>query len=317
MTISQIWDEFLIYKEVEEERSTGTIAKYIDCKNQIIKLEGDIELEQITVKLIIGLKLKLIEKELSPARIASIVSCFRSLLRYCREQKNMQVLNPCSIKYPKRDKKDIVYLTNEEVKAFLGAINIHRINGLRFRALCEVLLESGCRISEALSLNRDSINTTRQTYYVEENGVRVVKWRIVYYANIVGKGGRRRKVYFSARSMAWVKEYLSDRQDSDPALFVTENKYCPRYTLRRLTKGDLWRYFKCATEASGIGKTITPHILRHTFCTNLLLNGCGIYHIKDLAGHSDIKTTINHYAALDDRALIEARFKFQDYEVAR
>ena len=73
--------------------------------------------------------------------------------------------------------------------------------------------------------------------------------------------------------------------------------------------------FKKYNKKSGINKKITAHILRHTFATNLLINGAGIAYIQKLLGHSDINTTIRHYAHLDDAAMIEQKNKFLDYSV--
>src|SRR5262249_1114668 len=160
------------------------------------------------------------------------------------------------------------YLTNAEIVAMRENIDISRILGVRTRALFEALLATGMRISEALSLNSDSIDFQARD------------------ATIVGKGGKPRTVFFTDDSLKWIRRYLALRLDEHPALFVTSGT-----PSRRLRRGDIPQFFKVPARLAGIEKQVTPHLLRHTFCTNLRNNGADISLIKDLAGHADIHTT--------------------------
>ena len=135
---------------------------------------------------------------------------------------------------------EVVYLTNEEVQRVLDSININAFAGVRLRALVELLLSTGMRISEALSLTRDVFEADCKE------------------AEIVGKGKRKRHIFFSARCRFWVREYLSRRVDEDPALFVTTG-----YPVRRFKRADVSRFFSNLRRMTGIEKRLTPHILRH------------------------------------------------------
>jgi integrase/recombinase XerD len=147
------------------------------------------------------------------------------------------------------------------------------------------------RISEALSLNRDSVDFERCE------------------ARVVGKGNKERTVFFTDRALIWIKRYVESRDDDSPALFVCQNG------LDRLKRDDIWRYFERHRKLAGIRKKVTPHILRHTAATQLLFNGCPVGHIKAILGHERLETTCRYYLGLDQRAAKEAHRKFLSYDV--
>jgi integrase/recombinase XerD len=175
------------------------------------------------------------------------------------------------IKLPKRDAPNLEYLNNEEIQRVLDAINIRSFAGVRLRALVELLLATGMRISEALSLKRELFDTGRSE------------------AEIVGKGKRRRDIFFSGRSRFWVRQYLDRRVDDDAHLFVTTG-----FPVRPFRREDVHHFFADVRRNVGLTKKFSPHILRHTFCTNLIHNVVDIFHIKDLAGHQDIQATARY-----------------------
>lgn len=192
---------------------------------------------------------------------------------------------------PKRRAPEVEFLTNEEIQAVLDSINTTTFTGIRLRALVELLLGTGMRISEALSLQRNVFDEGRSE------------------AEIVGKGRHKRRVFFSPRLRAWVSQYLAKRVDDHPALFVTTG-----YPVRPLKREDISRFFILLKKKAGLSKKFTPHILRHTFCTNLLQHGADITHIKDLAGHQDIQTTARYYLGKDNRVLRNVVEQCLDYQ---
>lgn len=194
------------------------------------------------------------------------------------------------IQLPNRGKLQVVALTNLEVETLVSHINANIFAGARLRALIELLLATGLRISEALALGRDIIDA----------GVTEVE--------IIGKGGKARTIFFNKRCLFWVKHYLGKRFDDAEALFVTTG-----LPARRLARSDISRFFIHLRCRAGIKKKITPHILRHTFCTNLLNNGADITFIRDLAGHEDIQTTAKYYLGVSTDQLRKVVGKYLNY----
>jgi len=131
------------------------------------------------------------------------------------------------------------------------------------------------RIGETLSLNRKSINWNRKE------------------AKIVGKGNKERRVFFTQRSLDWLRRYLEARDDSHEAVFVTKRP------IARLHRDDIWRFFDRHRKLARIDKKLTPHILRHTVATNLVFNGCPIVHVKEILGHERLDTTCKYYLGVD------------------
>ena len=189
-----------------------------------------------------------------------------------------------------------MFLTPEEIEGFISTIplvtyegGVHQA-GLRLRAIVEALLGTAMRISELLSLNRDSIDCERKE------------------ARIIGKGNKERTVFFSDRCLIWIKRYLDNRTDDCPALFVCQNGRT------RLKRDDLWRYFDRHRKLAGIKKKVRPHILRHTAATTLLFNGCPVGHIKAILGHERLETTCRYYLGIDHRAAKAAHQKYLCYD---
>lgn len=281
MKVSEASAPFLNYCRVERHVSPATLAKYRDCLQcWLLPWLGDKEIDCLTKVEILDLRKAMVDKDLSIARQYSVIMCLKSFLKFCRSTWNLRCLDPNEISLPKRPAPEVEYLSNEEIQTVLDAIQIHTFAGLRLRALIEVLLSTGMRISEALSLRR-------ATFEADLNE-----------AEIVGKGNRKRVVFFSGRCRFWVREYLSRRVDDDPALFVTTG-----FPARPFKREDVSRFFLDLKRKAGLNKKFTPHILRHTFCTMLRDNGADISHIKDLAGHANIGTTARYYLG-KDRAVL-------------
>ena len=117
-------------------------------------------------------------------------------------------------------------------------------------------------------------------------------------------------MFFTERSLVWLKRYLNSRNDDCPALFVCQDGKS------RLKRTYLLRYFTRHRKLAGIRKKLTPHILRHTAATTLLFNGCPIGHIKEILGHERLETTCKHYLGLDRRKAKAALQQYLYYEPA-
>ena len=287
--MSEILPDFLEYARYELNFSPQTILKYQDSLRCFIRDAGDKAVEEYEVQEFVRLKRLMMERGVSEARIASVVYAVRSFLMYCRNFLNLEVLNPKQIRPPKRFRREVVFLTKEEIEAFIGTINVELWNGLRFRALVEVLLGTGMRIGEALSLNRRMINWEKRE------------------AKVIGKGNKERTVFFTQRSLDWLTKYLEKRNDTHEAIFVT------RKPVNRLSRDDVWRFFDRHRKLAKIYKKLTPHILRHTVATNLVFNGCPIVHVKEILGHDRLDTTCKYYLGVDKEKAKKAHKDFLDF----
>jgi integrase/recombinase XerD len=292
--ISSLLPMFLKHAQYELSFAPKTVEKYGECLATAIKHIGDLPVSQIDLAVITELKAKIIQGGAGESRISQIVFSMKSLLKYCLEYLEAPVLDYRKIKSPKRSRREVIFLSNEEIQQFVDSIRIVgyqkriAVNGLRFRALVEVLLGTGMRISEALSLNIDSIDWEKME------------------AKIIGKGNKERTVFFTPRSLDWVKYYMSVRKDVAIPLFITLSGM-------RLRTEDVSNYFRTYRRKAGITKKLTPHILRHTVATTLLFNGCPISHVKEILGHERMETTCRYYLGVDKRKAKEAHGTFLNY----
>ncbi len=291
MTLQDVTEMFFVHVRVENNYAPETQDKIQECyRSWLLPRFGSRSIEEIQQLDILQLRQAMAARRLSNSRQSNILIALRLCLRFCRKTLGVNCLDPGSIPLPRRTFPQVQYLTNEEIQAVRANIDTLTIPGIRLRALMEILLASGMRISEALGLNRDSINPDELE------------------AKVVGKGGHSRVVFFTPEAFTWLSRYLDRRMDLHPALFVTTSK-----VPQRLRRGDIPRYFKAVGKAAGVTKHFTPHLLRHTFCTNLRNNGADISLIKHLAGHRDIQTTARYYLAPDKQVLHQAVRKYLNY----
>lgn len=280
--ISGVLDAFLRTARAERSLTGESVRKYRDAIQCFINTVGDMPVQDITVQTSNELKARLTERGSGPSHINVILYALKRLLNYCRTVMQMPVLEPTAIDVLRVPRREVIYLTPDECETFLNSVRPQQRNGkmnlhtLGFRALVEVLADTGMRISEALSLNVTSINWSERE------------------AKIVGKGDKERLVFFSDRAIRWLRRYLDARQDRKSALFVRGR------TGRRLTRDEAARMCRRYAKRCGVTKPITLHILRHTFATNLLRNGCALGHIRGLLGHERLETTCRYYLGIVD-----------------
>jgi len=195
---------FVEWARHEMRRSPATIARYREALNWVIRDVGDLPVARLNVGHILSLRRRMDQRGCGEARIAAILNALRSFLKFCCEVLRLTTLDPRQIRVPRIPRRDVVYLTKEEVNQFVRAIvgpgerwDESPLARLRFRALVEVLLGTGARISEVLSLDRRDVDSES----------REVK--------IVGKGRKQRVLFFTDRAMEWLGHYLGCRPD-DP-----------------------------------------------------------------------------------------------------
>lgn len=289
VTISAMIEDFLEYARYDLNFSPQTCVKYKDALRCFVRDIGDKMPEELDVRDFVRLKRIMMERGASGARISSVVYAMRSFLTYCRNFLQIQTLEPKQIRPPKRFRREVIFLTKEEIDRFIGTIDVKTWNGLRFRALVEVLLGTGMRIGEAMSLDRKSIDWEKKE------------------AKIVGKGNKERTIFFTEKSLIWLRKYLEKRQDNHEAVFVT------KAPANRLHRDDIWRFFGRHRRLARIDKKLTPHILRHTVATNLVFNGCPIVHVKEILGHERLDTTCKYYLGVDKVKAKKAHREFLNF----
>ncbi len=217
----------------------------------------------------------------------------RSLLSYFAERDILSLPSE-KIKLAKdKGERQVRFLTLDHLKRLFAAPRTNSSSGKRDRAILETLFSTGLRVSELVNLNRSQIRPKSGPGELE--------------LSIIGKGNRIRTIYFSERALYWIIQYLNIRHDDEDALFVSldtrENKFgriTPR-TVQRLVK----RY---ATNA-GIPIFTTPHIMRHSFATDLLAQGVDLRTIQEFLGHKNITAT-QIYAHVTSKKLREVHQKF-------
>ena len=294
-TIAELVPYYLAYAKYELRYAAQTLESCHAHMRRIARSIGNIPPEGLTQGHVMRLKAEAASRGVGAHHTRGMIVTLRSFLRFCQLAAGIATLNPETIKAPRIPRREVVYLTKDEVRQFLSAIPLHGKSGrikltwLCCRALAEVLLGTALRISETLSLRRSSIN-----FQTGE-------------AMIIGKGNRERIVFFSPRALAWVKEYLSKRKDSHEALFVLAKK-------KPVSREAAQDWFRKVRVWSGIKKKVTPHMLRHTAATTLLFNGCPINHIKEILGHTNLETTCRFYLGTDKRAAKEAHRRYMDYD---
>ncbi len=293
MIVSVAYNSFLAYGRAERNYAQETLTKHNDCfKSWILPHFGEKPVADIHRTDILAFRDAMVNRGIGINRQYSVLMTLKLFLKFCRSVLKLEGLDPAEIRLPARPRPHVQYLTNEEIQRVLSVIPVHTITGLRLRTLIVLLLNTGLRISEALALDRTPFELGQQEI------------------EVIGKGGRPRTVFLNDRCLAAVKQYLSRRDDDYPALFVTTG------VARRLARDDMSKYFAELRIRAQIDKRLTPHLLRHTYCTNLLHHGADITFIKELAGHRDIQTTAKYYLGVDKRALRRVVDNCINYEEA-
>jgi len=210
---------------------------------------------------------------LKQSSIAGKISVLKSFFGWLHMEEIIERDPTRKIKHPKKAMRLVKALNTEHFEMLREHCKTRRE-----RAMIEMFYSTGCRLSELRELDRKDIDWQSLT------------------VNVFGKGSKERKVYLSFKAVYHLKKYLNERKDDHPALFVTERK--PH---ERLSTRGFQREIKAIALGSQIPKNVHPHILRHTFATDLLANGADIASVQALLGHSDPGTTQIYCQVTDER----------------
>lgn len=278
-------EQFLEYLEVEKGSSPLTIRNYRHYLYRFVnwlKKEGiRLGLKDINPELVRQYRVYL--SRLSAGKGSTLarktqgyhVIALRSFLRWLIKN-DYEVMSPDKIDLPKISDRQIKFLTGEQVDRLLNAPSLSKITGKRDKAILEVLYSTGLRVSELVKLDRDKIDLDRREF------------------GIVGKGGRARVVFLSRRAGEWVIKYLKARRDRYKPLFIRHKGKTDPSTpgeKMRLTPRSIQRMIKKYARKIRLPVDATPHVIRHSFATDLLMAGADIRSVQEMLGHKNIQTT--------------------------
>jgi site-specific recombinase XerD len=291
--------DFLEYLEIEQNRSQKTISNYHHYLMRLSDFAGDIKVSDIDADLIRKWRIWLnrlgtnTSDELKKSTSNYHLIALRSFLKYCAKR-DIKTLSPEKIELARVKREQVTFLTPEELERLFAQPDTKTDAGLRDRAILELLYSSGLRVSELTGLNRDHINLKRREFMVR------------------GKGQKDRPVFISEQAVNWVQKYLDIRKDKAPALFVRiGGKKSPDLSgnYLRLTPRSVQRMVNKYSLFAGITKHVSPHTLRHSYATDLLMNGADIRSVQSMLGHSNIATT-QIYTHVTDQHLKKVHDQF-------
>jgi site-specific recombinase XerD len=279
-------DDFLEYLEVEKGRSPLTIREYRHYLNRFLGwLKANtkiLEPGDITSELIRRYRLYLAHiQNLDGSPLKRVTQTYhivalRAFLRYLTVQRDVRTLSPDKIELPKQSPRLVTFLTPEQLERLLNSPQISDEAGLRDKSILETLFSTGLRVSELVRLNRDQINLDRKEF-----GVR-------------GKGDKLRVVFLSDTAADWLQRYVNTRKDNFKPLFI-------RYSgtvdpakdgeKMRLTARSVQEIVNKYAKRCGLPIEVTPHTLRHSFATDLLMGGADLRSVQEMLGHESIRTT--------------------------
>jgi site-specific recombinase XerD len=299
MLFAKAKTDFLEYLEIEQGRSSKTLANYDHYLTRLLDYAGEIKISDIDAELVRKWRLWLnrlgtnTSDELQKSTTNYHLIALRSFLKFCAKR-NIPALTADKIELAKTVRKQVTFLNPEELERLFDQPDLDKINGLRDRAILELLFSSGLRVSELVGLDKDHINLKRREFMVR------------------GKGQKDRPIFISPAAADWVQKYLERREDNTKPLFVRysgSKKVDLTGNFHRLTARSVQRMVARYALLAGITKHVSPHTLRHSFATDLLMNGADLRSVQAMLGHSNIATT-QIYTHVTDPHLKQVHEKF-------
>ncbi len=199
-------------------------------------------------------------------------------------------LAPDRIELAKIKERSLDLISTDELGRLLNAPEVSTPKGLRDKAILELFFSTGLRLSELCSLDRD-LDLSKDEF------------------SIRGKGEKVRVVFLSDSAKDAIRNYLKNRKDLDEPLFVQQSHN--KTSGGRLTPRSIERIVKHYAIKAGISKKVTPHVIRHSFATDLLSNGADIRSVQMMLGHANIATT-QIYTHITDKQLRDVHKKFHN-----
>jgi len=304
MRFTKAKTDFLEYLEIEQNRSQKTIANYDHYLTRVIDYAGDIIVTDITADFVRKWRLWLARlgtntsDELEKSTQNYHLIALRNFLKFCHKR-DIPALAPDKIELARTKRKQVTFLNEDELARIFSQPDINTPVGLRDRAILELLFSSGLRVSELVGLDKDHINLKRREFMVR------------------GKGQKDRPIFISPAAAQWVERYLDERDENTSPLFI---RYSGRKALdnsgnfHRLTVRSVQRLVSRYALLAGITKHVSPHTLRHSFATDLVMNGADLRSVQAMLGHSNIATT-QIYTHMTDPHLKDVHQRFHSDDI--
>jgi len=286
--------EFLEYLEIEKGRSIKTVENYDRYLARYLAFSKVTSPLKLTEQSVREFRIHLNRQAGTSGTMKHKTQNYymislRAFLKFLRKR-GIESLNPERIELAKVGARDLDLISSAELDRLMSGPKGDSLTSLRDRAILELFFSTGLRVSELTSINRD-IDLSRDEY------------------SIRGKGEKIRVVFLSPEAKAAIKKYLDKRGDIDDALFVQMGKASKNAKELRLTPRSIERLVKKYAIKAGITRKVTPHVLRHSFATDLLENGADLRSVQALLGHANIATT-QVYTHITDKHLREVHSKF-------
>jgi integrase/recombinase XerD len=283
---SALIDAYLSHLTVERRLATNSVesyardltllAAYAAGRGVGVEALGRPELEELVRNLM--------SEGRSPRSVARAVACFRGLYRFLVIDGRLTASPADDLRPPRAWKVLPRYLSVEEVDRLIAQPDVSTPRGVRDRALIELLYATGMRVSELLALRPANVNLEAS------------------YLTCTGKGDKQRIIPFGDEAGSWVGKYVRDARAallgrrSSPRLFVNARGGGPG-----LTRIGFWKILKGYARGAGLGASLSPHMLRHSFATHLLERGADLRAIQMMLGHADLSTTQIYTHVLEQR----------------
>jgi len=302
-SLKELKQQFLEYTEIEKGRSLNTVKnydRYITRFLQFLKKDSPSDITDSSVR---EFRLWLNRQATGNNRSTGetlkkktqnyYLIALRAFLKYMARQ-GVKSMSPERIELAKIGERHIEFMTDDELHRLLEAPKGEDLKNLRDRAILAMLFSTGLRVSELCSLSREMDLSSDEV-------------------SIRGKGDKVRVVFLSDDAKSSVKKYLAKRDDMDDMLFVkiaTEKKRGGESL--PLSTRSVERIVKhYATKAGIMSKKVTPHVIRHSFATDLLSNGADLRSVQALLGHANIGTT-QIYTHVTDKHLRNIHKQFHN-----
>ena len=302
MNLPSLKLDFLEYLELERNVSQNTIENYNHYIARFLDFVGDIKPADINLEIIKKYRLHLARwkdpKTGEPLKRKTqnyFMIALRAFLKYMIRS-DIETLSPEKVELGEIEDSPLKVLENKDLQILLDAPDQTARDGMRDRAILEALFSTGLRVSELAALNVDSINFERREF------------------PIVGKGGKERIVFLSEEAAGIIQTYLNTRKDPYKPLFIRfQGRQDPSDDGEnmRLTTRSLERIVEKYVKQVGLTVKATPHTLRHSFATDLLVNGADIRSVQEMLGHANIATT-QIYTHITNKQLREVHKNFHD-----